>query len=129
MILLDTHILIWWLSDPSRLSKKAARALKGTKRIGLSCISLWEFAMLSSKGRIELDRPAIEWLQSAVSDPRIEVLNITPSIAVQSTRLGAGFHGDPADRLIVATAQTEGIPLVTADDKIRESKAVETIWD
>lgn len=129
MILLDTHILIWWLSDPTQLSKKAARVMKTSKRLGLSCISLWEFAMLASKGRIELDRPANEWLQAAVNEPRVEVLTITPSVAVQSTRLGAGFHGDPADRLIVATAQIEGIPLVTADEKIRESKSVETIWD
>jgi PIN domain nuclease of toxin-antitoxin system len=129
VIILDTHVLIWWLSEPKKLSKNASRALKTTKRIGIPAIVTWEFAMLLAKGRIQIDRPALDWLQTALAEPRVELLPLTPSIAVQSTRLGVGFHGDPADGLIVATAQIEGVPLVTKDQRMLDYEGVETIWD
>ncbi len=129
MIILDTHVLVWWLNEPKKLSKSAARALKQTRRIGISAITPWEFSMLVAKGRLEVDRPALEWLRDALAEPRVELMPLTPAIAVQSTRLGAQFHGDPADMLIVATAQLEGAPLVTKDQRILEFDGVETIWD
>lgn len=82
-----------------------------------------------AKGRIELDRPVLEWLQTALQEPRVELLPLTPAIAVQATRLGAGFPGDPADGIIVATALVEAAPLVTKDQKILDFTGVETIWD
>jgi PIN domain nuclease of toxin-antitoxin system len=128
-MVIDTHVLIWWLSDPARLGRRAARALKTAKRVALADVSLWELAMLEARGRIALDRPALEWLQTALRDPRLEVVPLTPSIAVQSTRLGALFHPDPADRLIVATAMVEAVPLLTADARIRDWGGVPTLWD
>jgi PIN domain nuclease of toxin-antitoxin system len=129
VIVLDTHVLLWWLSEPRKLSKAATRALKATKTVGVPAISTWEIAMLAAKGRIELDRPVLEWLQTALQEPRVELLPLTPAIAVQATRLGAGFHGDPADGIIVATALVEAAPLVTKDQKILDFTGVETIWD
>lgn len=128
MIVLDTHVLLWWLSEPRRLSRAAARALKSAKVVGVPAVSTWEVAMLVAKGRIKLDRPALEWLQTALKEPSVELLPLTPAVAVQSTRLGAGFHGDPADAMIVATAIVAGAPLVTKDEKILDFSAVETIW-
>lgn len=129
MIVLDTHVLLWWLSEPRKLSKAATRALEATKTVGVLAISTWEIAVLAAKGRIELDRPVLEWLQTALQEPRVELLPLTPAIAVQATRLGAGFPGDPADGIIVATALVEAAPLVTKDQKILDFTGVETIWD
>ena len=129
MIVLDTHVLLWWLSEPRKLSKAATRALEATKTVGVLAISTWEIAVLAAKGRIELDRPVLEWLQTALQEPRVELLPLTPAIAVQATRLGAGFHGDPADGIIVATALVEAAPLATKDQKVLDFTGVETIWD
>lgn len=128
MIVLDTHVLLWWLSEPKKLSKPAARALKNAKAVGVPAINTWEVAMLVAKGRIELDRPALEWLHAALQEPRIELIPLTPAIAVQSTRLGAGFHGDPADAMIVATAMVAGAPLLSRDERILGFGGVEAIW-
>ncbi len=129
LIVLDTHVLVWWLNEPKRLSKSAARVIRSSRRIGVPAICTWEFSLLVAKGRLVVDRPALEWLQAALAEARVELLPLTPAIAVQSTRLGASFHGDLADALIVATAQLEAAPLVTKDRKILDYDGVEAIWD
>lgn len=129
MIVLDTHALIWWQSEPKRLGKKAARALKSAKRVGVPAICLWEFAMLASKGRIKLDRTALEWLNEALEQPQVQLLPLTPSVAAQSARLPSTFHGDPADRLVVSTALVEAAPLLSADGRLDDVQGLELIWD
>ena len=129
MIVLDTHAFIWLLSEPKRLPKKAAKAIKGADCLALADISLWEFSMLVERRRIEIDRGPRQWLDDALSDERFHVVPINPEIAARSATLGAHFHGDPADRLIVATAMIEQVPLVTADEKIRDWAGVTVIWD
>lgn len=129
MIVLDTHALIWWQSEPKRLGKKAARALKNAKRVGVPAVCLWEFAMLESKGRIKLDRTALEWLNAVLELPSVELLPLTPSVAVQSVRLSRAFHGDPADRLIVSAALVEAAPLLSADTKFDDVPGLELVWD
>lgn len=129
MIVVDTHALIWWQSNPTRLGKKAGRALKSAKRVGVPAICLWEVAMLEAKGRIKLDRTAAAWMNAVIELPRIELLPITPSVAAQSARLPAAFHGDPADRLIAATAIVEAAPLVTADHRLDGVPGLATVWD
>ena len=84
--------------------------------------------MLVAKQRIRIDRSPLEWLELAFAEPGIELLPLTIAVAVQSSRLG-GFHGDPSDGLIVATAQLEGAPLVTKDQRILDYEGVETIWE
>ena len=129
MIVIDTHVWVWWQADPKRLSKKAARALKNAKSIGVPAICLWEFSMLVQRDRIRIDRSALEWLNDALDVPGVRIVDLTPSVAVQSTRLPSTFHNDPADRLIVATALNEGAPLISADQKFVDIPGLELIWD
>jgi len=129
VIVLDTHVFIWLLADPTRIPKKASRAIKAAQRLGLADISLWEFSMLVERKKIEIDRQPRRWLDEALADERFVVLPSSPEIAVRSASLGAHFHGDPADRLVVATAVVEQVPLITADYKIQEWGGVQVIWD
>jgi PIN domain nuclease of toxin-antitoxin system len=127
VIVLDTHAWLWWVSDPDQLGRAAIKRLQGSERIGIAAVSCFEIAAAVAKGRITLDRPTLEWLQQALAAPRLELLPLTPAIAVKATMLGR-FHGDPADRLIVATTILESAVLVTKDQRIRKYEAVSTIW-
>jgi len=127
VIVLDTHAWLWWLSDPDQLGRATMKRIQGSERIGVAAVSCFEVAAAVAKGRITLDRGTLEWLQQALSAPRLELLPLTPAIAVKATLLGR-FHGDPADRLIVATAILESAVLVTKDQRIRKYEAVSTIW-
>jgi PIN domain nuclease of toxin-antitoxin system len=127
VIVLDTHAWLWWLSDPDQLGRAAMKRIRGSERIGIAAVSCFEIAAAVAKNRITLDRGTLEWLQQAVSAPRLELLPLTPAVTVKATMLGP-FHGDPADRLIVATAILESAVLVTKDRRIRKYEAVSTIW-
>ena len=127
MILLDTHAWIWLASDPDQIGSTARRALQRERSRAVAAISCWEVAMLAARGRVELDRDAWTWMDDALRAHRLELLQLTPAVAVASAQLGA-FHGDPADRLIVATALTHGAALVTRDERIRDSGIVKTLW-
>lgn len=121
VILLDTHIWMWWVhSDPS-LSSDAAQVLADHEATSLcvSVISCWEVAKLVERGRINLPLPIDQWIPQALAYPGIRLLELTPEIAVESTRLPQPFHKDPADQLIVATARIHQMPLITSDTKIR----------
>lgn len=126
MIVVDTHVLLWWLSSPRKLTRKAARALKAARRVGVPAITTWELAMLVTKGRVTLDRSALEWINDALAMPRVELLPLTPAIAVHAARYPPG---DPADRIIAATAVVEGVALVSADERIAALAGVDVIWD
>lgn len=130
MIVLDTHVWIWWTSDRDRLSATALDAIEGADVIGISAISAWEVAMLADRGRIRLDRPSALWVRAALqADPRLTELPLTAGIATRSVALGAeGMHGDPADRFIVATARANDAVLVTRDDAIRAFDPAGTVW-
>ncbi|MEM6274397.1 MAG: type II toxin-antitoxin system VapC family toxin [Myxococcota bacterium] len=127
MIILDTHAWIWWTSEPRKLGRKAQYRVRKADRIGISAITCWEFAMLVERGRIEIDRPPLEWIEQAFAQPKAELVPLTPAIAVTSTQLGA-FHGDPADRIIVATAVVHGSKLISRDEEIAACPLVETVW-
>jgi PIN domain nuclease of toxin-antitoxin system len=120
VILLDTHAWVWWVHGDARLSEEQrtmldARAIEG---IGVSIISCWEVAKLVEYGRLKLPHDVAEWLGVALVYPGLRLLDLTPAIVVESTRLPQPFHKDPADQLIVATARIHDCPLATADDKI-----------
>jgi len=122
-ILLDTHILIWWRIDSKRLSRVQVRRLQDLESrqepIGISAITLWEIAMLSARGRIEIAEPLEVWLDEIERHALIEVMPLTARIAAESVQLGPDFHNDPADQMIAATARVHGLPLMTADERIR----------
>jgi PIN domain nuclease of toxin-antitoxin system len=128
VILLDTHIWIWWVHGDDRLSKSAMSFLKENEEegLGLSIISCWETAKLVELKRLELPASINQWLEQALQYPGIRLLDLTPRIAVEATQLPGSFHRDPADQLIVATARIHGIPLATADRKILEYGEVES---
>ena len=110
----DTHAWIWLSAGDARAA--GLQSFRG--RAVVSAISVWEVAMLESKGRLVLEPTVEEWIESNLRFP-VELEAIHPAISIQSCRL-ADFHGDPADRLIVATAMVLGVPLITADRKIIE---------
>ena len=116
MILLDTHIWVWWESDSKRLTE-AHRAILSNpnEQFAVSIISCWEVAKLVEYGRLDLDRPVSQWIESALSRSGVELLPLTPAIMVESTQLPAPCHHDPSDQPIIATARVHDAPLLTAD--------------
>jgi len=128
MILLDTHAWIWWASQSPKLSTAARQCIDAETAVGVAVISCWEVAMLVEKGRLKLDRDLSVWVDHAVTLPKVVLLALTPQIAVASVRLPSGFLADPADRMIVATARQQGVPLVTKDERIQKCGLVATIW-
>ena len=128
MIVLDTSTWIWRASDPKRLTTSARRALDGAEHALVSAISVWEVAMLVAKRRIQLDRPVEQWVDIALALPGIQLAPLEPAIAVRSTKLPGEFHPDPADRIIVATALENGVPIITPDDRIRSYPHVQSDW-
>ncbi|MFT3772221.1 MAG: type II toxin-antitoxin system VapC family toxin [Minicystis sp.] len=121
MIVLDTHVWIWWVQGEPRLPRTAADLITQaeTTGLGVSAISCWEIAKLVERGRLVLPCPVEDWLDTALGYPGVELVPISPRIAVESTQLPGDFHDDPADQLIVATARVLDCPLMTADQKIR----------
>lgn len=119
MIVLDTHIWIWWVDESASLTSRNLEIIQSHRAdgLGISMISCWEVAKLVEKGRLSFDCSVDEWLALALAYPGIKLIDLTISIILQSTRL-AGFHNDPADQIIVATAKTLGISLLTQDHKI-----------
>lgn len=118
-MLLDTHVLVWLLQGSEQLGPMS-RALIGSAARGeagvlLAAISLWEVAMLVAKSRLQLDRDVSDWLRSALALPGLRVAPLDAELAVASSRLPGKMHGDPADRMIVATARQHGAVLVTQD--------------
>lgn len=127
-LLLDTHILLWWLQGDSRLSRTQrqalTRAVTNQEPLVVSDISLWEIAMLVELKRITLSLPVRDWLDLAVAPPEVRRQNITPAIAAQVATLPESFHRDPADRILTSTAIVLGLSMVTADRRIIDSRLV-----
>ncbi len=118
MIVLDTHILVWWLNHDAQLKPRHLAEIEAAVGVSVSVISLWEIAKLVEYGRLRLTVPVSDWFEAALTHPQIQVVPLTPEIIVQSTQLPGEFHKDPADQLIVATAMTLDLPLLTLDAKI-----------
>ena len=130
MLILDTHVLIYDALTPSRLSARARKAIDtgfAHRELACSDISLWELAMLIARKRVDPAMDANGFLNDVLSARSIEVLPITPEIAVLS-QSETFAHGDPADRLIAASARFHNASLVTSDQRLRELKDLTTLW-
>lgn len=130
-VVVDTHALIWWQAGSDRLSARAGEGLRAADQIVVPSICCWEVSMLVGKQRISLDRPVVDWMSDLLANPTIVAADLTPTIATQAGLLDE-FHGDPADRFIVATATDLGLPLITKDQQLhafaQRTKALTTIW-
>lgn len=132
MIVLDTHVLIWWVNgDTEKISPKAQTTIQNEISNGeiiISSISAWEIAMLVNKERITLSMDLEQWLLLIEQIETVKFYAIDNEIALKSTQLPGEFHKDPADRMIVATARKLGATLISADEKILKYPHVKVIW-
>ncbi len=121
MIVLDTHVLVWAISDDAHLGKKARSAIKSASakdEVLVSAITPWEIAMLVDKQRLSLSKDVGEWIDEALGSPGLTLAPLSPSISLDSVRLPGAFNKDPADRMIIATARYHDAILLTADRDI-----------
>lgn len=121
MLLLDTHAWIWFIQGSDKIKHTAIKAIEASSQsrtLYVAAISQWELAMLIEKSRIVLNEPALGWIHKAIEMLHIKILPLSAEIALESTQLPGDFHGDPADRMIVATARVHQLSIVTRDSKI-----------
>lgn len=132
MILLDTHVLIWWVDNPSKLSSKAQNliesSIKKEEPIIVSSISVWEIFLLTKKSRLGFTIDINSWLEKVESLGFLQFIPVDNRIASKSILLPEPLHNDPADRIIIATAREYGAKLVTSDKKILGYKHVKAFW-
>ena len=129
--LLDTNVWIWWHSLPEKLSPRTRTILgdpASYEELLLSAISVWEFAKLVAKGRYEIEMSVDAWVEKSLNTPKLRLAPITRRIAIRSTTLPGGFHSDPADEIIVATAREENATLLTKDRRIRRYRHARALW-
>lgn len=129
-LLLDTHVLLYWLARDARLSKQQVQAIEKAspaEPLWVSDISLWEIATLASLGRIALQIPVRDFLDAAVAPPLVRRVGISPAVAAEVAQLPSTFYRDPADRVIVASARTIGATLLTQDERLIAAGLVPTI--
>lgn len=121
MIVLDTHVWVWWVHNDPKLPVQYKTYIQNhrTNGLGISAISCWEVAKLVEYGRLVLPLSVEDWMQRALAYQGIRLLELSPRIAIESTQLPAPFHRDPADQIIVATSRVYACHLVTLDKQIQ----------
>ena len=131
MILLDTHVLVWLVSQPERLSRPAASAIRRARAsdgISIGDVTVWELASLFARGKLQSHGTVENTVRNLLIRSAVQIKPITPEIAALATQFPNDYPHDPVDRLIGATARAEGLALVTRDEKIRRSPLLKTIW-
>lgn len=127
-VLLDSHVLHWWSSEPDKLSRAATQRLEAADELAVASITWFELAWLAQNGRIALAVPVRSWLEELAAEVRS--VGTTPAIAATAVALPPAFPGDPADRLIYATAIELGWEIVTKDRRLRGHRHPRpiTVW-
>ncbi len=127
-LLLDTHVIHWWASEPERVSPAAALALSAADELAVASISWFELGWLAQRGRIAVSMPVQAWLESLAA--HVRTVGTTPAVAATAVALPETFPGDPADRIIYATAIEHGWQVVTKDARLRAHRHPRpiTIW-
>jgi PIN domain nuclease of toxin-antitoxin system len=127
-VVLDSHVLHWWTVDSSRVSRSATEAITRADELHVSDITWWELAWLATHERISVTLPLASWLGQLAA--QVRTVPVTPAIALAAATLPSTFPGDPADRLIYATALGTGLRLITKDERLRGYRAPRavTIW-
>jgi PIN domain nuclease of toxin-antitoxin system len=125
-VLLDTHVVQWWSAEPDRLSSRASTLLNDATELVVAAITWYELAWLARHERIAVRIPIRSWLEQLAAGMR--TLTITPAIAETAVSLPDSFPGDPADRLIYATAVEHGLTLVSKDNRLRRHSASVAVW-
>lgn len=127
MIVVDTHVLIWWTNAPHKLAPSAREALEKTEVVAVSVITGWEIGVLARRKRIEIEGDALSWMRNLEGGRNLLILPVTLEISAQAAEWHETLR-DPIDCLIAATALAHNASLITKDDRIRTSGVVETIW-
>lgn len=117
-LLLDTHALVWLVEGDAQMSAAAQRAIAAARAIWVSAITPWEIGMLVAKGQLSFTTDLQEWVDEVLVLPGLRLAQLSPAIAIASSRLPGDLHGDPADRPIAATARHLDMELMTADEKL-----------
>jgi PIN domain nuclease of toxin-antitoxin system len=131
VILLDTHVLVWLVSQPERLSRPAASAIRRARAsdgIAIGDVTVWELASLFARGKLQSHGTVENTVRNLLIRSAVQIKPITPEIAALATQFPDDYPHDPVDRLIGATARAEGLALVTRDENIRRSPLLKTIW-
>ena len=131
MIVLDTHVWIWWVSDPERLSARARRLIRTAAARGsvyVSSISAWEVALLVARGRLRLTMEVNEWVRKSEALPFLHFVPVDNAIALRSASLPEPMHTDPADRIVIATALSLEATVVSRDSRLLAYPHVKAIW-
>ena len=126
MILLDTHVFIWFVNGDDKLSEKHLKILKEEESKHISVISCWEISLLLEKERIKLKYPFDDWIQKALSAYNVNLINLDLDVILIYHK-PVDFHSDPADKLITATLICKNIPLLTFGKKLIEFKGLKTL--
>lgn len=119
-IVLDSHVIHWWSAEPERISSTASEAISEADELAVADISWFELAWLARHERIVVSIPIASWLRQLAA--QVRTIPVTPAIATTAVNLPSSFPGDPADRLIYATAIEQGWPLVTKDQRLRRHR-------
>ena len=127
-VLLDTHVVQWWSAEPERISDAATKTLAEADQLAVAAISWFELAWLAAHERIIVTIPVRSWLEQLADG--LQTLGLTPAIASTAVSLPSSFPGDPADRLVYATAVEHGCLLVTKDGRLRRHRYPRpvTVW-
>jgi PIN domain nuclease of toxin-antitoxin system len=131
VILLDTHVLVWLVGQPEKLSKAAASAIRRARSsdgLSIADVTIWELALLLSRGVLQSGGTVDKTLRNLLGRSGVSIKPITPEIAALATQFPNDYPRDPIDRIIGATARAEGLALVTRDEGIRKSPLLKTIW-